>query len=199
MIERLDTSARDDAVGVLVEAFWDYPVMRFILRDSGQAYPRHIRALIGMFADFRFTRGWPVFATRDGVDLAGVALVNDPVDAELPESDARIETQAGAKIGKSAWERMSELELAFDGLEPDRPHYYVGMIGVRPQNQGQGMARMLMDEIMAMSTADPRAQAVCLTTEVAANLSFYDHLGFKITGEAELGDLHTWALMRPTP
>ncbi len=196
MVERLQGSARDDVVELLVEAFWDYPVMRFVLRDSGSDYHRHIRALIGLFVDRRFARDWPVLAVRVAEEVAAVALVDDPEYVALPESYANIEEDLRHLIGEPAWQRLDAFESAFE--TPDYPHYFVGMIGVRPGSQGRGLARLIMDEVVRTSTTDPRSTAVCLSTESPANLPIYAHLGFEITDEADIDGLQTWSLMQRT-
>ena len=197
-VERLTKTHRDEAVETLVAAFWDYPVMRFVLGDTDR-YPAHIRAMIGLYADMRFARDWPVLGVRKEGKLAGVALISDPETKPLPAAYAGIEERLRATIGEAAWQRMLAFENQSDGLEPKCPHYFVGMLGVLPEYQGTGLSRLIMDEANRISSEDPRSEALCLSTESPGNLPYYEHLGFNVVGDADVGALHTWALIKPTP
>ena len=85
---------------------------------------------------------------------------------------------------------------ACDPLEPTELHHYVGMIGVRPHDQGRGYARLLLDAVHQMSDSDPDSTGVALTTETEQNLPFYQHFGYEILGKANVEDLETWTLFR---
>jgi hypothetical protein len=56
---RIETVNRDgfqEAVDVLSEAFFDYPVMRYVIGDVGEDYSRRLRHLVSFFTEARFTR-----------------------------------------------------------------------------------------------------------------------------------------------
>ena len=65
-IEDISVAEKDAAVEVLRRSFYDYPVMRYTLKDTDEAdYDDQVGALIGFFADARFMRGNPVLGIRD--------------------------------------------------------------------------------------------------------------------------------------
>lgn len=198
MVERLEAHTRNDVVEVLVESFWDYPVMKFVLRDSSAEYPRHLRAVVGYYTDLRFARGGPVLGTRADGELAAVTLIDVPGGSLSSETKATLGAELRRVIGDSAWNRLETFEAASKKLEPTYPHHFVGMIGVRPEHQGKGLSTLLMDEVTRMSKADPESVAVCLSTEAPSNLPFYAKLGFEITGETSVDTLHTWFLAKQT-
>ena len=45
-----------DAVDVLCEAFFDYPVMRWVIGSRGDEYPRHLHTLVEFLVAARFLR-----------------------------------------------------------------------------------------------------------------------------------------------
>lgn len=198
MVRRLGADDREAVVDVLVSAFWDYPVMRFILAGSSD-YEADIRTLVGMYADLRLVRGWPVLGVGDDGTLVAASLVSDPMHADLIPEHADVETQVRGALGEAAWERMEAFEAESSSIEPAEPHYYVGMIGVRPEHQGRGLSRQLMDAVIRISTDDPRSKMLALSTETEDNLPYYEHLGFSVIGEASVGELRTWSLALLTP
>ena len=49
-----------------------------------------------------------------------------------------------------------------------------------------------------MSREHPQSRGISLTTESAANVPFYQHLGYQMVGYGRIGPgLETWAFFRP--
>lgn len=70
------------------------------------------------------------------------------------------------------------------------------MIGVLPAYQGKGFARRHIHHLHTLSESDPGSTGVYLSTENSVNVSLYEHLGYRIIGEARVGDIHTWRKFR---
>jgi ribosomal protein S18 acetylase RimI-like enzyme len=196
LVERLTRADKTEAVEVLASAFEDYPVMRFVLRDAGEAYPSHLRALVGFFCELRFTRGYPILGVRDDGRLAAVAGINEPEPDPWPPALRQRHDELAELVGRDAVRRLDAFEQASSRHEPAEPHYYLGIIGVRPDAQGRGHARALIEELRRMSDAHARSTGISLSTERAENLPFYRHLGFEVIGESEVENLRTWCLFR---
>ena len=81
-------------------------------------------------------------------------------------------------------------------LEPEEPHYSLGMVGVRHEHHGCGYGRLLLDAVHVLSDTDPESHGVALSTETRENLDLYRHFGYEVIGEAHIDDLTTWALYR---
>jgi len=194
VILRLGGERRDEIVDTLVEAFMDYPAMRFMVDDGTDAYERRLRALIGLYADARLERGAPVLGIEVADTLAAIALVDEPSRPPLPIERDRSSEDVRATLDDEAWRRMEAFETAVADLEPDEPHHYVGMIGVRDRHRRTGLARRLLEEITRMSVEDNGSRAVILSTETPENLPFYEHFGFEVVGDAWVEDLHSWTL-----
>ena len=74
VVERLGPYSRNEAVEVLCEAFRDYPVFRYALKDAGESYSRDLDALIGHFTDARLMQGYPVLTHTRRSSPAPTAL-----------------------------------------------------------------------------------------------------------------------------
>jgi ribosomal protein S18 acetylase RimI-like enzyme len=93
---------------------------------------------------------------------------------------------------------MESVGQAMAILRPDEPLWILGMVGVDPDRQGQGLGRAVIAP--GLVRADAEGAAVFLETQTARNVAFYESLGFDVLGEIDLpngGPTH-WA-MRQTP
>lgn len=174
-VRRVLPSQRDSVVDVLVDAFGNYPVMRYVL--GGQA-ENGLASLVGFYTDKRFLNEWPVLAIEEGGNLVAAALVSPPFPGAAGES-ARIQEQLRRSIGEGAYARMLAFESASDANEPDGRYHFLGMLGVRRAAQGRGYGRGLLDHVKALAVTDG-LDGVALSTEDKGNLPFYEHLGFEV-------------------
>ena len=196
-IDRLTEADREKVIDVLAAAFYDYPVMRFVLSDAGAAYNQRLRDLIGFYCDTRLIHDWPVLGIRQGQEFVAAALVTAPgTGTESPEFRRKHLGLAHA-IGRDAYERMERYERESSGQESWDPHYYLGMLGVAPSHQGSGYGRLLLEHIQAMSEGDPISTGVSLSTEDLSNVAYYERVGYRVIGEADVGEIHTWCMFRP--
>jgi len=194
-IERLAAEARDVAVEVLCRAFRSYPVMRFVLGEE-QGQDERLHSLIGFFTDVRFAMEWPVLAVIAEDRVVAVALVNEPHDRTFLQRFEEGLTRVQQELGAAAFERLKSFERASEVNEPREPHYFVGMLGVLPEVQGSGYARLLLEHVREMSLAAGLA-GVALSTEDAGNVPFYEHIGFEVVGQGAVDDLPTWSMWWP--
>ena len=63
---------------VLCDAFYDYPVMRYVLGGHPEDYEGRLSTLIHFFVMARVLRNEELLGTMDGADLAATALVSYP-------------------------------------------------------------------------------------------------------------------------
>jgi len=192
-IEELSADDRGDIVDMFVLAFHDYPVFTYVLKDaSEEAYEHQLRLLIGFFVDARLMRGWPVFGIREDGELAAALLLSDPVFKPIPEDLDAVYDELGRTVGERALARLDNFDAVSAAHEPRSQTYFVGMVGTRPSSQGRGYGRKLMERVAEMSRARPESAGVTLTTEVPENLRFYERLGYRVLGSAEVGNITTW-------
>lgn len=194
-IRHLDRAERNEAVAILSAAFADYPVMHFVLGDDPRRNPEGLAALVGFFTDVRYDMGWPVLGLEVDGRLVAASLVNEPTDAPFLDRFAEGLARLRTALGDEAYARLEAFELASEGNEPDERHWFVGMVGVVPGHQRRGYGRTLLDHVHRTAAAD--GCGVALSTEDPRNVPFYEALGYRVIGEADVGELHTWGFWRP--
>jgi ribosomal protein S18 acetylase RimI-like enzyme len=76
------------------------------------------------------------------------------------------------------------------------PHWYLVVVGVDPELQGQGVGSAIVREGLAL--ADRESKPCYLETSERRNLAFYKRLGFVVLEEATLGKggPKAWAMRR---
>jgi GNAT superfamily N-acetyltransferase len=191
------TGVPSDAVlDPLCGAFSDYPVMRYVLGPGGD-YGARLHTLIGFFLVARTIRKDPILATYDGGEVSGVAICTLPGLPGTPDlEEARDWTWA--KLGADARDRYGQWIRVWEPLGVTEPNIHVNMLGVPPRFQGRGLGRVLLEGVQAMSREHPDSRGISLTTESAANVPFYQHLGYRLLGHGRIGPgLESWGFFRP--
>ena len=196
-VQGIDRTRLDDAVDVLCEAFFDYPVMRFVIGDDGDDYSRRLKELVSFLAEARFLRRDLVLAVCEKDQIAAVANIHRPgpaiVSVELDAHRARL----WADLGDDARRRYEAYGDVTGGFVYPEPHFHLGMIGVRQRCAGRGHARRLLDALHEMSRSEPSSRGISLTTESPHNVPLYEHFGFQIVGQGCIGAVQTWGFFRP--
>lgn len=76
-----------------------------------------------------------------------------------------------------------------------RPHWYLHLLGVRPESQRRGLSRAALAPMFAL--ADEQKTPIYLETLPEANVSIYQKMGFDLLGRSELtGGLPNWEMAR---
>jgi GNAT superfamily N-acetyltransferase len=186
----------EQATHALMDAFADYPVLRYVLGDDRDVELR-LNALVGFFVMARLLRHEPVLGAYDGSVLSGVALVSFP-DRQSPPELADFREAVWQGLGQAARERYEAFGVACEPFSPTMPHIHLNMIGVRAAARGTGLGRRLLDRVHAISAEHPSSEGVALTTESDSNVALYEHFGYTVLGYARVApDLETWGMFRP--
>jgi len=187
-----------DVIDVLVESFYDYPVMRFVLGSTGD-YEERLRALTDFFVRARLLRNEWMLGISDHEGLVAAATIARAHRESPPEVD-RLREQAWDSIGFEARRRYEIFGEASGPFEVPEPHLHLSQIGVRTRRRGHGLGRALLDATHRLSAEDPEAEGVALTTEVERNISLYQHFGYEVVGKTVVPDAFTtWGFYRPDP
>lgn len=194
---RILAERRADVVAVLVEAFHDYPVMRYTLKDAGDDYEGRLNELVTYLTESRLARGYPVLGVEVGRRLTAAANLTPPERAPAPPELKTRWEQLREHLGDPAIARFEAFADATERFAPRTPHYEIGMIGVRDAARGTGHARLLLEAIHELSATDPVSTGVALTTETPDNLSLYEYFGYEVLGFVDVEELRTWTLFRP--
>lgn len=197
---QLPAERANEAVDALVDAFHDYPVMRYVVGDAGQDYDRRLDLLIGVFVGRRVEQGDPILVVEQGGAVVGVATLTRPPGIP-PSSSAELQPRVDAlwrELGDDAKERMERLVEVWQRLSVPGPQYHLNMLGVRRTNAGQGLGRILLDEVHRISREHPDSTGVSLSTEDPKNVLLYEHCGYEVRFHERVSPaLETWILFRP--
>ena len=196
-IEKLTRDEKSLVVDALVDAFHDYPVMRFALHSQGNEFEKDIRTLIGFYCEARFAKDGHVLAIREGNEFAAIALIDEAIHKRWPTLTQEL-ALLKEQIGESAFQRIQMYENTTAKLEPQAPHYFLGMIAARPRYQGKGYGGALLRRVQELSANDPASTGVCLSTERQDNVSLYERFGYKVIGEVDVADMHSWCMFLST-
>jgi GNAT superfamily N-acetyltransferase len=87
---------------------------------------------------------------------------------------------------------LSELEAA----HPTLPHWYLAILGTDPPSQGRGLGSDLLRS--RLSRCDDRRLPAYLESSKESNIPFYEHFGFRVTGEMRMprGGPVVWPMWR---
>jgi GNAT superfamily N-acetyltransferase len=188
-----------EIVTVFGDAFYDYPVMRYVLGPA-RSYDDRLRRLVELFVSGRAYRHEPMLGVRDAAGtLVGAATVTLPIPEDPPADFLALRESIWAELGADERARYEAFVSATQLSAVDSPHYHLNMIGVRRSHQGRGLARVLLDAVHDLSSADGLSSGVSLTTELPANVRLYEHFGYRVQSHTHIGDaLETWTLLRRT-
>ena len=195
--ERLAERDFRDVVDVLADAFSDYPVMRFVLGETGNTAPR-LTELIGLFVFRRIQLGGPMFGVRDRTGaLVGAAVMTLPLEPEPSAEVLQRRDEVWNALGHDCRERHDTYGAAAKTVLYAEPHHHLNMIGIRHAHHGRGLARPLMESAIRLAANDCRSAGLTLTTETPANVRLYQHFGFEVSGEVYVAPgVNTWGLFR---
>jgi ribosomal protein S18 acetylase RimI-like enzyme len=193
-----DQPSVEGVIDVLSEAFFDYPVLRFILGPGEADYPSRLRSLVEFFVQARVFRSEPLLGVHEGEQLAAAAIVSKPDGRPAPPELYEYRERLWSRLGPEAETRYVAFGQACEPLLPDRPHLHLNMIGMRSNAQGRGLGRKLLERVHRLSADDADSQGVSLNTEVESNVALYRHVGYRLLGQATVAPgLTTWVFWRP--
>lgn len=171
---------RCDALRVfdtLTLAFAADPAVRWMFPDP-QQHLRVFPAFAKAFGGAAITRGTALLSE----DHAGAALW-------LPPDAAPDERALTALLEQSVAHREKEDAFAlFEEMarrHPDRPHWYLPLIGVEPARQGQGHGSALLEH--GLRLCDEARLPAYLESTNPRNIPLYERYGFEVIGEIRVG------------
>lgn len=184
----------DEASEVLGRAFERDPLMETLFPlDEGESR----KALMRFACQVRIELSWPLLGYWNDEKIWGVAGISVERDPPWPDQLSTNYESLKRQIGPDGTER---LEINSDIAERHRPHapnIYLGVIGVDPDKQGFGIGRALLESIHQISDDHPTSTGVYLDTGNPGNVSFYEHMGYRIIQEESFADVVVWCLFRP--
>jgi GNAT superfamily N-acetyltransferase len=139
------------------------------------------------FPDFDDLREWWRFYVTSALRYPWVWVVDDfaaasvwipPNGIELtPEEEGQIPDRLAELAGPRAPEVLRLLERFDDGHPTDRPHYYLSLLGTRPDRRGEGLGMALLEENLRL--IDTEGAHAYLESSNPANIPRYEKRGFR--------------------
>lgn len=192
----LPPSSLAQAVRLLARAFRDNPLNRAVIR-SGRSAVRVRSNAHGMRAHLpaALGRGRLLGAQREGV-LVGVLVAAPPGGYPFPPPSGRARLRCLWGQGLGVASRWAQVYAALDARHPRDEHWYLGTLGVDPEEQGRGAGGALLARWLAQ--VDREGLPAWLETDGEDNVGFYERRGFAVEERITVLDVPVW-LMRRRP
>lgn len=171
-------------------AFTHDPIMRWVWPDAGRwASVGH--TFLARLVEVRLSGG-EAWVTDD---LGAVALWEPP--GGIYASRPGLWPEFNRLLMPDEDARLTAYDAVIDRRRPAGGHWYLGVLAVRADRRGRGLARTVARPIL--DSADRTATSVVLETATPANLAIYARLGFEVDDEVDLphDGPHVWLLRRP--
>jgi GNAT superfamily N-acetyltransferase len=176
---------------VLQAAFWDDPVMTWILPDEGS----RSRRLAGLFRVLLRTHYLSMRTVWTTPEQLGGALWSPPDHWKIPTMDI-VKSAPGllVALGVRALPALRFLDQV-DRQHPHEPHWYLGVLGTSPAQQGKGIGSALLRPVL--ERCDREGLPAYLESSKERNIPFYSRHGFRVTGEITApGGPTVWPMWR---
>jgi len=166
-------------------AFYDDPVVMWCVEDGSrrrQLSPAFFGAVAESYLAFDET-----YAVDEGVATALWAPPGAVDDEQLP-------TRLGAILGGDA-QRLFEVLGLMEEKHPVEAHYYLFLLGTRPEWQGRGLGSSLM--VPVLERCDRERVPAYLEASSDRSVPLYLRHGFEITAEIQIpGGPKMWPMWR---
>lgn len=171
----------------LALAFYDDPVFTWVIEDGST------RRDLGPAFFGAIAKSYLAYDEIYDVEAAVSAAVWAPPGAEDDEELPA----ALVEIAAEYEERLFEILGLMEAKHPTEPHYYLFLLGTRPERQGQGIGSAVMRPVLERCDGDHVPAYLEATSE--RNKQLYLRHGFEVTDEIQLPDGPTLWCMWRTP
>jgi hypothetical protein len=192
-----------EAAAVLGRAFVDDPLFKAILPPIADAAER-ARRMGQMFAvalGSQRSSGQPLVGVLQEGRVGAAAIIER---AGQPPSFASIMLHglalvpALARIGGLGGMRRAVTALdVLSRNRPAAPHLYLNVLGVEPALQRRHFGIALLDWLRDQTALRPDLVGVYLETAEEANVGYYSHVGYRVTGEIYPLGVRMWQMLQP--
>jgi len=192
-----------EAAAVLGRAFVDDPLIKAILPPIEDATERARR--MGQFFAVALASqrhdGQPLMGVLHEGRVGAAAIIEQ---VGQPPSVASLVLHgltflpALARAGGLAGVRraVAALEVLLRN-RPAAPHLYLNVLGVEPALQRRHFGVALLDWLRDQTVLRPDLMGVYLETATEANVGYYSHVGYRVTGEIHPLGVRMWQMLQP--
>jgi ribosomal protein S18 acetylase RimI-like enzyme len=165
--------------GALARAFEDDPVTAFLFPDVSSRIDR-------LLSFYRVTTPWLTEGGRFFTDagLCGGAIWQAPRPARVGAARTLLRLLRTGLVLRGRARAGLVLAQAIESTRVPQPHWYLGILGTQPEDQGRGIGSELIEPILEV--CDRAREIAYLESSKAANIPFYERHGFEVTAEIEV-------------
>jgi ribosomal protein S18 acetylase RimI-like enzyme len=193
-VRRATGDDADVVSDVLADAFFDDPVVTWLLPNSMSRRDWRVRRLWTLTARSYFRHDKPVYLTADG---HGAALWAPPGTWVPSITDELRDLPPMIPVFGRTLLRASRFQAQVMKAHPMRPkHWYLYAIGTRLESQGRGLGSALLRE--ALDVVDAAGEPAYLESSNIRNVPLYERHGFKVVEEIRVagGGPPMWRMWR---
>lgn len=196
-LQRLIKPHLPQTATMLGRAFYDDPLSIYIYPQGAE---RERRLSLMFTIALRYTLRYGEITTTSEGTGAACWLPPGNTSMTMPRL---LRTGALAEVFKMGLSATRRMEYAASYTEKmhkrhiTEPHWYLWVLGVEPEHQGEGIGGSLLRDGLARADA---SQLPCyLETMKPENVSLYQKFGFKVVEEADIpgSNVHVWSMVRP--
>ena len=195
-VQQAEKSDVRELAHTLGRAFFDDPVMAWLLPDAGQR-AKGLPLLFGTMARHQFLGCGGVEIAEDGPNVAAAALWAPPGRWHARRAAEWRMLPGFLRTFGAGFKRGHQLEELMKRNHPEEPHWYLAVIGSDPTYRGQGFGDALLASRLAQ--VDAEHAPAYLESSNEDNIAYYERFGFEVTGELEVPDGPTLWLMWRQP
>jgi len=176
----------------LTRAFADDPMMLHLLRNEAarpQVMPRLFKLL------FKLGRPHGACFVTSGYEAATLWRPPGGWHVHLRDYVLNLGEFIGI-FGGGVFNVMGTMDIV-EKRHPEKPHWYLQVIGTDPAKQGKGFGSLIMRQQLAV--ADAAHMPCYLESSKDTNIPIYKSFGFEVTGEIRIPNGPTlWPMWRDT-
>ena len=178
-IEPLTRTRVDETARTLARAFDDSPLFQFMFPKG----PARLRIMAGTFRATMLD-ALPfdnIHVATDDLGVIGAACWLPPAGYPIPTRRQAILFARMAALFPNAPTRVSVVMRylnASDSVHPKLMHWYLGILGVDPRHQGEGVGAQLIDH--TLTRLDLEGLPAYLETDKESNLAWYARRRFEL-------------------
>lgn len=185
-----------DLSRTLARAFYDDPVMTWLLPDDGARTAHLARLFATMTRHHHLARGG-VEVACDGPGIGAAALWDPPNQWQETRRGQLAMTPTFLRVFGLRTMRGRVVQELMKRAHPEEPHWYLAVIGSDPGVRGKGFGQALMRS--RLDRCDAEYCPAYLESSKPENVPYYERFGFAVTREIHLpdGGPTLWAMWRP--
>lgn len=188
----------EEATEVLARAFEDDPVIRYFLSGHEEEYQEKLRDIFRYQCLMYIEMKLPIIGTVQNSRITGVTCLSVPEKKDRPDSLDKADKEFEISMGTESFARIKRYSTLNKKHTPEGLHHYLAALGVHPDFQGRGFARILMDRAREISEKHGSSKGIYLETAKLKNVGMYQHFGYNLLATEKLdGIVDLWYMFRP--